>query len=572
MVAGPADEPGIDDHPDAGQGDRGLRHVGGAHHPATPAFPECPRLLLQGQSPVQWEHIPVPQTTQTLHRTGDLALSGEEHQHVPLGRRRGEGGRDAVLQAAHIGQHRLIRRVDRPHRILPPLGVQVRAPQVGGNLVSVERRGHRDELFPIPHQEQGQEEVEVQAALVELVQDDGREPVGVPGLHHAEGHPGGDVQDLGVDPGPPLVPYRVADPPAERGPLQLRHPHGQAAAGHPPRLDHQNPAPLRAPPRNLGGLARSGGRGHHHGTARDGREQVRAYRLDGQVHHTPRTGRSATPPSGLPFGRPMEDALEGPSARTTSPLQGRAARWGVVIAYILVFWVLLPAVLWTAAQAIDATLDWQARPWWGGAVVAGAGLFLLGWGIAALWRRGEGLPISALPPPKLVARGPYRLARHPIYLGFNVFLFGWGLLAGSPALTAVVAPLFLPVWVGYALVEERGLVRRFGQAYLRYRRRVGLFPRLTLMPLLHPMCWLGVIRVRATGQEHLAGVGGAVLVINHSCYIDPVFAVVHHHSGGLPERPHGVGGSPFARLPGAPVPGRPGRLPGDAPPPRRGGT
>ncbi|MBW1878863.1 MAG: hypothetical protein JRJ84_10915 [Deltaproteobacteria bacterium] len=220
-----------------------------------------------------------------------------------------------------------------------------------------------------------------------------------------------------------------------------------------------------------------------------------------------------------------------------------------MIAYILVFWVLLPAVLWTAAQAIDATLDWQARPWWGGAVVAGAGLFLLGWGIAALWRRGEGLPISALPPPKLVARGPYRLARHPIYLCFNVFLFGWGLLAGSPALTAVVAPLFLPVWVGYALVEERGLVRRFGQAYLRYRRRVGLFPRLTLMPLLHPMCWLGVIRVRATGQEHLAGVGGAVLVINHSCYIDPVFAAAA-------VRPRRVWFITTA----------------DAPPPRRGGT
>jgi 1-acyl-sn-glycerol-3-phosphate acyltransferase/isoprenylcysteine carboxyl methyltransferase (ICMT) family protein YpbQ len=197
---------------------------------------------------------------------------------------------------------------------------------------------------------------------------------------------------------------------------------------------------------------------------------------------------------------------------------------GVVIAYIVVFWVVLPAVLWTVARAIDTTLGWQARAWWGGAVVAAAGLLLLGWGIAALWRRGEGLPISALPPPKLVARGPYRLVRHPIYLGFSVFLFGWGLLAGSPGLTMVVAPLFLPVWVGYALVEERGLVRRFGQAYLRYRRLVGLFPRLDLFPLLHPLCWLGVIRVKATGREHLAGVGGAVLVINHSCYIDPVFA------------------------------------------------
>jgi len=195
----------------------------------------------------------------------------------------------------------------------------------------------------------------------------------------------------------------------------------------------------------------------------------------------------------------------------------------VVIAYVVVFWVVLPAVLWIAARSVDGALGWETRPWWGGALVAGAGLLFLGWGIAALWQRGEGLPISALPPPKLVARGPYRLVRHPIYLGYNALVLGWGLWAGSPGLALVVAPLFLPVWVGYALVEERGLVRRFGQAYVRYQRRVGLFPRFEMDPLVRFLLRLRVFRVETTGLEHLPGVGGAVIVANHACYFDPVF-------------------------------------------------
>ena len=51
-------------------------------------------------------------------------------------------------------------------------------------------------------------------------------------------------------------------------------------------------------------------------------------------------------------------------------------------------------------------------------------------------------------------------------------------LAIAVGLAFVVAPAFVPLWIVYALVEERGLRRRFGDDYDAYRREVGLLPWL----------------------------------------------------------------------------------------------
>jgi 1-acyl-sn-glycerol-3-phosphate acyltransferase len=138
-----------------------------------------------------------------------------------------------------------------------------------------------------------------------------------------------------------------------------------------------------------------------------------------------------------------------------------------------------------------------------------------------LWLNGRGLPISALPPPQLVGRGPYRIVRHPIYLGFNLLMLGVGLLAGSRAMALVAAPALLPCWTGYALVEERGLVRRFGERYRRYRRRVGLLPKVSLYWLAQLAMALRAIPVAVEGRGRIPK-GGCILVANHACYLDPL--------------------------------------------------
>jgi protein-S-isoprenylcysteine O-methyltransferase Ste14 len=201
-----------------------------------------------------------------------------------------------------------------------------------------------------------------------------------------------------------------------------------------------------------------------------------------------------------------------------------AARAAVVVAYAILFWILLPLGLWAAARAADTALGWRAPPRPAGWVLAAGGMGLALWAIAVLQRHGGGLPVSALPPPRLVERGPYRYVRHPIYLGFNVAILGAGLGLGSPGLTWMVAPLFLPAWLSYATVEERGLLRRFGDRYRSYRRRVGRLPRYGIYLLAFAAVGLRLLPVRSRGREHVPRRGGALLVHNHACYADFLLA------------------------------------------------
>jgi protein-S-isoprenylcysteine O-methyltransferase Ste14 len=83
------------------------------------------------------------------------------------------------------------------------------------------------------------------------------------------------------------------------------------------------------------------------------------------------------------------------------------------------------------------------------------------------------------PPRRLVVRGPYRYVRHPMISGVALVVFGEALVLLSGAHLAWAA-LFLAVNLLYIpAVEEPGLRRRFGEAYIEYARHVpGLVPRL----------------------------------------------------------------------------------------------
>ena len=219
------------------------------------------------------------------------------------------------------------------------------------------------------------------------------------------------------------------------------------------------------------------------------------------------------------------------SSGSRSRALGRAL---LIVAYAFGFWIALPTLLWIAAGAIDRLAGWQPAPWPGGWVVTAVGLGYAAWAMAVLWRHGGGLPVSALPPPRFTRRGPYARARHPIYLGATLVVLGVGLALGSRGLAYVVMPLFVPLWIGYALVEERGLTRRFGGAYRRYRGQVGLFPRPGLYRLTQAAQVFRVLDVRVEGREHLPRRGPVVMAYSHACYLDPGYVgcatgrPVHH--------------------------------------------
>ncbi len=219
-----------------------------------------------------------------------------------------------------------------------------------------------------------------------------------------------------------------------------------------------------------------------------------------------------------------------PEQPTSEPARRALPTRAVIVAiYLVVFWWALPTLLWHSALALDKLLGWGwgHGPWIdavrvGGAVLGLLSLVLLALSMIALWEKGRGLPVSALPPPKLARSGLYFLCRHPIYLAFDLALFFLG-IALSPSLAFVVAPAFAIVWIAYASLEERGLRRRFGSAWDRYCREVGLLPRFSLYPLVWLAMRLQVIPNRVEGHEHIPASGPAILAVNHTCYLDPVY-------------------------------------------------
>jgi protein-S-isoprenylcysteine O-methyltransferase Ste14 len=71
----------------------------------------------------------------------------------------------------------------------------------------------------------------------------------------------------------------------------------------------------------------------------------------------------------------------------------------------------------------------------------------------------------------LVTTGPYRLVRHPIYLGLAVLAMGHALAFASWPAVAVVLLAVVPALAWRARAEEALLGDTFGERYARYRAR-----------------------------------------------------------------------------------------------------
>ena len=167
----------------------------------------------------------------------------------------------------------------------------------------------------------------------------------------------------------------------------------------------------------------------------------------------------------------------------------------IVVAYISVFWFLLPAFLLATGLRLDTLIPVAFAPsgpalalaWL--ALVAGFAVMVAA--VSQLGLYGKGLPISHLPPTDFVTRGLYGRFRHPIYIGFTLAFGGAAALVGSFWSLAFSTPLLLFGWLSYVrFYEEPALVARFGTAYLEYQKTVPvLIPHVAAraaLPLAEP--------------------------------------------------------------------------------------
>jgi 1-acyl-sn-glycerol-3-phosphate acyltransferase len=160
-----------------------------------------------------------------------------------------------------------------------------------------------------------------------------------------------------------------------------------------------------------------------------------------------------------------------------------------------------------------------------GPAIAAVGAWICVHAGILLRTRGNGLPISALPPTRFVTTGPYRYWTHPIYTGYLLLIAGLGLLFKSPGTSLVVAPVMGVLWflTWVKLYEEPGLLRRFGAEFRAHRKRTGIilpFRMRNLARALFLLAFKLAIRVRVAGADNAPAKGPVLFVSDHLSYFD----------------------------------------------------
>ena len=74
----------------------------------------------------------------------------------------------------------------------------------------------------------------------------------------------------------------------------------------------------------------------------------------------------------------------------------------------------------------------------------------------------------------VVTSGPYRLVRHPIYLGWSVLAVGQAVAFSSGPAMLIVLACVIPSFVWRAREEERFLISIFGEVYVSYRKKTKM--------------------------------------------------------------------------------------------------
>jgi methanethiol S-methyltransferase len=165
------------------------------------------------------------------------------------------------------------------------------------------------------------------------------------------------------------------------------------------------------------------------------------------------------------FKRWLTHFIPQPAERSTYVLASSLA-----LIALFAFWRPLGGTVWTVEAPVLATVLYGLCAF--GWLLVLVSTFLINhfdlFGLRQVWLHLTSSPYSPL---EFRTPGPYRLVRHPLYVGW-LFAF-WS----TPTMTAAHL-LFAVVTTGYILfaiqLEERDLVASLGDAYRDYRQRVPM--------------------------------------------------------------------------------------------------
>jgi protein-S-isoprenylcysteine O-methyltransferase Ste14 len=171
----------------------------------------------------------------------------------------------------------------------------------------------------------------------------------------------------------------------------------------------------------------------------------------------------------LAFAGPMLLGVSGSHGKPVTRAKERGGR-APVVANLTAFGLFFPSLLIFSGSSDASTALALALS---GCLLALAGAALVirsraelgsAWSLVPKAHQGTGL----------VTTGPYRLVRHPIYLGLALLAMGEALAFGSwPALVIVLSGI-VPTFAWRARAEGKLLSRTFGERYAVYRQRTKM--------------------------------------------------------------------------------------------------
>jgi protein-S-isoprenylcysteine O-methyltransferase Ste14 len=150
-------------------------------------------------------------------------------------------------------------------------------------------------------------------------------------------------------------------------------------------------------------------------------------------------------------------------------------RWAIPIVWAVLVLLILVVAPWAVAklgprygwsQAVPAT--WNLT----GLITVAIGLALYVWCLVFHFKSYRAPVRVGFSPPRLVAGGPYKYSRNPMYVaGLSAWL-GWTVFYGSPAVLVGLVLLYSLFAFRVIPYEERQLEELFGDEYLEYKRTV----------------------------------------------------------------------------------------------------
>lgn len=199
-----------------------------------------------------------------------------------------------------------------------------------------------------------------------------------------------------------------------------------------------------------------------------------------------------------------------------------------VIIYFIVFWIIIPGVLYVASLLLDQSVFPGSRltvmtviP---GYILGISGFLLLLLTIYQFKYYSGEFPVSATPPDRIIQRGVFAVWRHPIYLFASIMLPGIAMIIRSKALLHIVFPAFILLVILYVIREESILIKRFGDQYIRYRKNVPLFiPRLRHWIMIPGYILLKMkFRLKVLNRENIPSTLPFIVISGHRHYLDPL--------------------------------------------------